>query len=49
METNRSAGHLTALLTILIWGTTFTSTKSCWALLPLWRSCSFAFCWASPR
>lgn len=27
METNRSAGHLTALLTILIWGTTFTSTK----------------------
>ena len=27
MEQNRAAGHFSALLTILIWGTTFISTK----------------------
>ena len=27
MTQNRTAGHLAALLTILIWGTTFISTK----------------------
>lgn len=27
MECKRSTGHLSALLTILIWGTTFISTK----------------------
>ena len=27
MEQNKTIGHLSALLTILIWGTTFISTK----------------------
>ena len=27
MEQNKVTGHLSALLTILIWGTTFISTK----------------------
>ena len=27
METNQTKGHLAALLTVLIWGTTFISTK----------------------
>ena len=27
MRGNRTAGHLSALLTIIIWGTTFISTK----------------------
>ena len=33
METRRTAGHLAALITILIWGTTFLSTKVLLAVL----------------
>lgn len=45
MRSNRyAAGHLAALLTILIWGTTFISTKVLLCSFQPVETCFFAFC-----
>lgn len=45
MENKSMIGHIAALITIVIWGTTFISTKILLVDFQPWKYCLFVLSW----